>query len=604
MAQSLRRSQFVTTYGPGSILEGPEGPKIIPSLDRSGLFGARRPEDFEITDQRLSQSLLGGAGIVRLPSNAELGETESKYIYNTKRFPSWSLCVRHRILYRKTQGNSRACPQCNELASSSDAWSQANRQAIRFVMACPEGHLDDVDWIGVVHQGSIGCNPTFLIWRGGGGALRNITIQCPDCNRSTNLGTAYSRTWRCSGRFPEREPVSGSQPIRSGCNADARILQRGAANLKISEIQTALTIPPRATSLHRLLEISAIQDALAVVDTPATKNDFMVVLRNLVSRNRLPQSVFDEIQLYDQQTLLSAINDTVTGSLPADVHTLRLEEFNALKEAATNGHPPQPSSQPGRPPQFEVVQSNVRSVQYDGGRQLRITPVNRLRVVMVQTGYRRVPGGDPLNSAVVNTSFTNDGRNWYPGVELFGEGIFIDLDIENHPQNNLQLSGGAFEVWSDAWRNPARFTNRTLVGEDRNQLHPVFVWWHTFAHRIINALSVDSGYSSAAIRERVFIDVNETNGAANGGILLYTAQPGGDGTLGGLIALVPEFERVIRGALRNIDACSNDPLCGEEQFGYGKYNGAACYACSLISETSCEHRNMRLDRNLLLQNLP
>lgn len=62
-------------------------------------------------------------------------------------------------------------------------------------------------------------------------------------------------------------------------------------------------------------------------------------------------------------------------------------------------------------------------------------------------------------------------------------------------------------------------------GEDRNQLHPVFVWWHTFAHRIINALSVDSGYSSAAIRERVFIDVNETNGAANGGILLYTAQP-------------------------------------------------------------------------------
>jgi hypothetical protein len=142
------------------------------------------------------------------------------------------------------------------------------------------------------------------------------------------------------------------------------------------------------------------------------------------------------------------------------------------------------------------------------------------------------------------------------------------------------------------------------VGEDRNQLHPVFVWWHTFAHRIINALSVDSGYSSAAIRERVFIDVNESDGAANGGILLYTAQPGGDGTLGGLIALVPEFERVIRGALRNIDACSNDPLCGEEQFGYGKYNGAACYACSLISETSCEHRNMRLDRNLLLQNLP
>lgn len=604
MTQSLRRSQFVTTYGPGSILEGPEGPKVIPSLDRSGLFNSRRPEDFEITDQRLSQSLLGGAGIVRLPSNAELGESEGRAIYATKRFPSWSLCVKHRILYRKTQSDTRACPQCSELPSANDAWSHANRQAIRFVLACPDGHLDDVDWIGVVHQGNSGCSPSYLIWRGGGSALRNITIQCPTCNRSINLGTAYSRTWRCSGRFPEREPVSGSQPLRPGCNADARILQRGAANLKISEIQTALTIPPRSTSLHRLLEISAIQTALAVVNAPATKIEFLNILGNLVSRNRLPQAVVDEVQMYDQQTILSAINDTVMGSLPADVHTLRIEEYAALKSAATNGHPPQPSSQPGRPPQFEVIRSNVRFVQCNMGHQLRITPLNRLRVVMVQTGYRRVPSGDPLNCAVVNTSFTNDGRTWYPGVELFGEGIFIDLDIENNPRNNLQLAGNAFNVWSNAWRNPGSYTNRTLIGEDRNQLHPVFVWWHTFSHRIINALSVDSGYSSAAIRERVFIDVNETTGEATGGILLYTAQPGGDGTLGGLIALVPEFERVVRGALRNIDSCSNDPLCGEEQFGIGKYNGAACYACSLISETSCEHRNMRLDRNLLLQNLP
>lgn len=140
--------------------------------------------------------------------------------------------------------------------------------------------------------------------------------------------------------------------------------------------------------------------------------------------------------------------------------------------------------------------------------------------------------------------------------------------------------------------------------EDQNQLHPGFVWWHTLAHRVINALAVDSGYSSAAVRERVFIDIDPTTGSFDGGILLYTVQPGGDGTLGGLIALVPGFERVLSGALRNLDACSNDPLCGEEQFGPGKYNGAACYACSLVSETSCEHRNMRLDRNLLLQNLP
>jgi hypothetical protein len=71
-----------------------------------------------------------------------------------------------------------------------------------------------------------------------------------------------------------------------------------------------------------------------------------------------------------------------------------------------------------------------------------------------------------------------------------------------------------------------------------------------------------------------------------------------------MIALVPQFDRVLRGALNLIDACSNDPLCSEEEFGEGKYNGAACYACQLVSETSCEHRNTRLDRTLLRENLP
>ena len=71
-----------------------------------------------------------------------------------------------------------------------------------------------------------------------------------------------------------------------------------------------------------------------------------------------------------------------------------------------------------------------------------------------------------------------------------------------------------------------------------------------------------------------------------------------------LVALVPLFDRVLRVAFNTIDGCSNDPLCSEMQFDIGKYNGAACYACQLVSETSCEHRNTRMDRTLLKENLP
>jgi hypothetical protein len=85
-------------------------------------------------------------------------------------------------------------------------------------------------------------------------------------------------------------------------------------------------------------------------------------------------------------------------------------------------------------------------------------------------------------------------------------------------------------------------------------------------------------------------------------VLLSTVQPGGDGTLGGLIALVPRFLEVITSALRDLASCSNDPLC-EEAFPDG-VNGSACYSCLLASETSCERRNVHLDRILLLQNMP
>jgi hypothetical protein len=224
---------------------------------------------------------------------------------------------------------------------------------------------------------------------------------------------------------------------------------------------------------------------------------------------------------------------------------------------------------------------------------------------MVQTGCRRL---DPLSGNLVDCVFhdTQSQRDWYPGVELFGEGIFIDLAPQQDVdalEYHFPMHGSEFEAWLSAWYDPDEF-GQNIHSEDADQLHPVFVWWHTLAHRLINALAVDSGYSSASVRERVFIQIGEKTPNVSGGVLLYTAQPGGDGTLGGLVALVPQFERVLATAFRDLDACSNDPLCGEEQFGPNKYNGSACYACALVSETSCEHRNMRLDRSLLLKNLP
>jgi len=595
--QAIRRSQFITTYGPGAILEGPSGPRIIPALEHASIFTTEHPAArFEITERRLSRALLEGASIVRIPSNAELGVIDTQPVYETIPFPSWALCTRHHVLYRKRPNETplRACPLCRPHQHDAQAWKQVRQQAIRFVLVCPNGHLDDVDWPGIIDHRNPGCQPSYLEWRGSGSALRNIEIVCPACRRHVNLGYAYGKTWHCSGRFPERD--SG----RLGCDAEARMIQRGAANIRMAELYSALTIPPTDTPLHRLLETQYVRMVLATGPI-SSKRELLTKLGGLVTAGFIGSALVTELGRFSEGAILAAIDQITASVLPEDNRTLRHQEFEALMQAATSGAPPLPSSTPGGPPQFEVIQSDIREFRGPGGHLMRVTPVSRLRVVMVQKGYRRLK---PLESRVVDVIYIDEGnRPWYPGVELYGEGIFIDLapaSVVAGRHFPLRTS----RVWFDAWLDPAALHQRLQMEDDRDFLHPVFIWWHTLAHRLINALSIDSGYSSAAVRERVYIDIDEATGEAIGGILLYTAQPGGDGTLGGMIALVPQFDRVLRGAMNLIDACSNDPLCGEEQFGEGKYNGAACYACQLVSETSCEHRNTRLDRTLLRENLP
>ncbi|MCX7756266.1 MAG: DUF1998 domain-containing protein [Anaerolineales bacterium] len=511
----------------------------------------------------------------------------------------------HNILYHKTQEDESACPKCPPAKDKREAWRIASRQAIRFVRACPAGHLDDVDWAGIINHSQENCRPSYLLWHGSG-ALKSITIECPVCKSKINLGVAYSRYWPCSGRFPEKE--AGSDRFRPGCTEDSRIIQRGASNLRIPEIVSSLVIPQCDTNLHRLLQISAIYTVVVGSETRpfASKHQFMKTLESLVARKQLEKETVRQIDSYPEEEIFRAIEQIIGLEIPKTAYDLRRDEFNALLQAAAYGHPPELPKRPGEVPNFEVQANEVRSNVFWNNLRFRVTPISRLRVLMVQHAYRRIPAGQVTQAKLVSTAFelpSAPGRKWYIGSELSGEGIFLDLNLKAAYQNNLLLSGNVAPSWWQAWRNPDEYMGHGLVSGDKHQFHPVFVWWHTLSHRLINALSVDSGYSSAAIRERIFLDVDEKTGEANGGLLLYTAQPGGDGTLGGLIALVPEFERVLERALRTLDTCSNDPLCGEEKFGKDRYNGAACYACSLVSETSCEHRNMSLDRKLLLEGM-
>lgn len=594
----MRPSQYITTYGPGAILEAPNGPKVIYSLENSKIFeNGYEPKDFQIVDQRLSESLLEGSGIIRIPTNAELNAIDTKEVYHTANFPSWSLCVKHGILYRQQYKKETGCPKCGKMPNSYEAYEKSRREAIRFIIACTEGHMDDVNWVGLIKHKKKDCNPTYLKWEGGGGSLKNVKIICPSCNGRISLGQAYNWDLKCTGRYPE----IGSH--REECDKAAKMMQRGASNLRVPEIVTSLTIPPRDTSLHKLMGRTEIKTGLSLFYKRALINSKNDLIDLLSETDGVPEKLINSIKQYSEEVVMQVLKDVLEKvEIVNSEIEYRIKEFVELQKGAAIGAPVVNSSTPGGAPLFEIVKNDVRIIDGLKGKKLRITPVSRLQVVMAQKGYKRL---DTSVAREVSVSYNDGLKNWYPGVELYGEGIYLDLikeDTESIP-HHFKMVGNEYKRWLDAYYNPEEYGISNTNGEIEF-LHPVFVWWHTFAHRIINSLSLDSGYSSASIRERVFIDIDKNNPRnARGGILLYTVQPGGDGTLGGLISLVPEFERILSSALNDIDICSNDPLCSEDIFEKGKYNGASCYACQLISETSCEHRNMFMDRNLLQRNL-
>jgi hypothetical protein len=592
--QSVRISQIVLTLGPGAILETRDGPGIIL---REGLNLPPRLslEDLDISSPEM-QAPLGAifpqwqdVRIFQIPSSLL---TEGR-AWRIRRFPEWSLCVEHSILY------SRQCPRCGQ---------RARHEAIRFVLACPAGHLDDVDWDRLVHGQDPPHTSPWYRWESRGSSLADIRIRCPRCKASVSLGWAYGQPWPCTGRFPEREGPEES-PRRPGCSIPARIVQRQASNLRVPEVISLFTIPPPFTELHQLLIQKVDPTTLRLVLDNAgnlIRQQLEIALDDLVRRGRMRPSEKDRILSCPDDEITRAIRDVIGYQPPTRLRELLDQELRAFLRGASEGIPPLRAPRPRSDILLEIRPSEVCDLQHF---PFRIVPVRRLQVITAQIGYRRMVGDLTSGMAaadLVDVSIRDEhGRRWFPGFKSAGEGLFIMLGDPDaggwHPSPDWEASQRWRQVREAVMGNAASgepYPAHLFRDERRLELHPAFVAWHTLSHLLIRVLALDSGYPAPSIRERVYLEEGP-DGRVRGGILLYAASRGGDGSLGGLLALARTFDRILERAAEMVRICSADPLCGEHAFRSGQVVGAACHACCLISETSCEHRNFWLDRRVL-----
>jgi hypothetical protein len=235
----------------------------------------------------------------------------------------------------------------------------------------------------------------------------------------------------------------------------------------------------------------------------------------------------------------------------------------------------------------------------------RIMLVDKLKETRVLTGFTRIlPETEQplqeLQSLLWRQPLQQNA--WLPAYVVYGEGIFIEFN-ETRLHQWLQKHG------DQIYPRIQPLVNRyQKIQEERHlrkrSITPQFILLHTFAHLLMNRLTFECGYSSAALRERLYVSDNPN--APMSGVLIYTAAGDSEGTMGGLVRMGKpgNFEPVVRSLLEAASWCSADPVCMEvgESGGQGpdSCNLAACHSCALVPETACEEFNRFLDRGVVV----
>jgi hypothetical protein len=153
-------------------------------------------------------------------------------------------------------------------------------------------------------------------------------------------------------------------------------------------------------------------------------------------------------------------------------------------------------------------------------------------------------------------------------------------------------------------RGISRYRDRYGVEVERPGL--AYVLLHSLAHALMEQIVLECGYPLSSLKERVYaFAAPRPDMPDRFGILLYTASAGAQGTLGGLVEIASRIPEILSSVQDRMRLCSNDPVCADHDPSVAgderSLQGAACHACLLVPETSCEARSVYLDRALLIE---
>src|SRR3989339_569190 len=211
----IRPSQLIHTFGIGSIVDLPHLPAMIMGLEKWELSKCK-----PIIEPRLIAALKDtfGAQVETLllpPTHYDETDLSAEQGLPVAIFPTWFRCRHCKVMSTLDSGiftlkGNINFPEKTQYVHASCSSRAKNPPAIavRFMLACKAGHIQDFPWIDFVHRGKPCGKPGALEMHESGpaGEASGIYVKCPQCKQERRMMDAFEK------RFSENMTCTGYHP--------------------------------------------------------------------------------------------------------------------------------------------------------------------------------------------------------------------------------------------------------------------------------------------------------------------------------------------------------------------------------------------------------
>lgn len=260
----IRQSQILSTFGPGSMVDLPDYSVLIGGLNH--WKGDRQ----RIYEDRLAGRVSEILGVNSIALYAPPVDTPDPAASPTGitafTFPAWFVAQGEETWTASNGKEYRTRALVPWVHLVKGKYLDCNKKKkpvvpVRFVQACINGHISDVNWYGFVHNNSqTNCRGQLWLDEGGAGNdFADIFVRCEQCKERRPLSDATLPGRKALGSCKGERPWLGPNAAECCVSRETekpeknRLLVRSASNAYFAQVLSVISLPDSDAQLKEAI---------------------------------------------------------------------------------------------------------------------------------------------------------------------------------------------------------------------------------------------------------------------------------------------------------------------------------------------------------------